>query len=467
MVKLSILVYTLIELREAARNGKLEGPSLQILNVPLPMDKALSIIATEADLLKEILSEGDHQMALSALSALLAGDADTNRAAALTSDEDGKDSSALCGLLDAFNICWPSSNKDVASPEDSDNYTISTLTAIGDDNSADQLVYVVGINPKEKRITVAFRGSTTKNDFLTDAKMDMVSVPDPQTFQQCQADNNNDDASKSKDKVVESDICIHKGFYEYLFTAKNNDGRNKYEEIMTHVTNLFNSNPQYMAEYKLYVTGHSLGGALATLFGFYAAASTLPSPVTIVSVASPRVGNLHFAACFTEYESQGKLRHLRIANHRDPVTLGPSVSSKRMLTMGAMVFSPLGYLALKLSGNTAGKDESYYHCGMKMKLRDGTTEEERKCELVYSGAMFLPKEEQDEVGDATDEDVVGKKSSASSMKLSTSDMPLVSHHFGKAYADRMASVEGELEGMTLNNLYKTKTGNDTTVDASF
>jgi hypothetical protein len=53
------------------------------------------------------------------------------------------------------------------------------------------------------------------------------------------------------------------------------------------------------------------------------------------------------------------------------------------------------------------------------------------------------------------------------MKLSTSDMPLVSHHFGKAYADRMASVEGELEGMTLNNLYKTKTGNDTTVDASF
>jgi hypothetical protein len=60
MVKLSILVYTLIELREAARNGKLERPSLQILNVLLTMDKALSIIATEANLLKEILSEGDH-----------------------------------------------------------------------------------------------------------------------------------------------------------------------------------------------------------------------------------------------------------------------------------------------------------------------------------------------------------------------------------------------------------------------
>lgn len=453
MVKLSILIYTLIELRDVARSGKLDGhpASLKILDMPLPMDKALSIIATEAELLKEVLSDGAHEEALSALQALSGTDA------AIVPKEDGqedKDKSAICGLLDAFNICWPASSKEAEEKtEESDEFTISTVTAIGDENSNDELVYVVGINPNEKRITVAFRGSTTKNDFITDSKCDMVSIPDPQMF----ATKPNE---KSKGDKVESDICIHKGFYEYLF-GSGKDGHSKYEEIMTHVQKLFQTKPEYKDEYKLYVTGHSLGGALATLFGFYASASSVvPGPVTVVSVASPRVGNLQFAACFTEYESQGKLRHLRIANHRDPVTLGPTVSSKRMLTMGAMVFSPLGYLALKLSGNTAGAEEAYYHCGMKMKLRQEVGEDEQKCELAYSGALFLTKEKESEV--ETDEEVVGKKSSTSSskMSMSTSDMPLVSHHFGRAYAERMASVEEDLAGMTLNELYKTKTGNE-------
>ena len=455
MVKLSVLIYTLIELREVARSGKLdEHPkSLEILDLPLPMDKALSIIATEAELLKELLSDGAHEEALSALQAL-AG----SNPAVLEEEggEEAKEKSAICGLLDAFNICWPATSNENETEETdakSDEYTISTLTAVGDENSNDELVYVVGINPNEKRITVAFRGSTTKNDFLTDAKMDMVSVPDPEIF----ATKPNE---KSKGDKVESDICIHQGFYEYLF-GSGKDGQSKYEEIMTHVQKLFETKPEYKDEYKLYVTGHSLGGALATLFGFYASASSIvPGPVTVVSVASPRVGNLQFAACFTEYESQGKLRHLRIANHRDPVTLGPTMSSKRMLTMGAMVFSPLGYLALKLSGKTAGAEEAYYHTGMKMKLRQEVQEDEEKCELTYSGALFLSKEN-DSVDAEADEDVVGKKSStSSSMKISTSEMPLVTHHFGKAYTERMALVGDELAGATLNSIYKTKTGNE-------
>lgn len=451
MVKLSVLIYTLIELREIARSGKLDGhdASLKILDLPLPMDKALSIIATEADMLKALLSDGAHEEVLSALQAL----AGTNGAIVAKEDgEERKDKSAICGLLDAFNICWPATSNETDVKEDTDEYTISTVTAIGDEKSNDELVYVVGVNPNEKRITVAFRGSTTKNDFIVDSKMDMVSVPDPMTF----ATKPNE---KSKGGKVESDICIHKGFYEYLF-GSGKDGHSKYEEIMTHVQKLFDALPEYKTDYKLYVTGHSLGGALATLFGFYASASSIvPSPVTVVSVASPRVGNLQFAACFTEYESQGKIRHLRIANHRDPVTLGPTVSSKRMLTMGAMVFSPLGYLALKLSGNTAGAEEAYYHCGLKMKLRQDVEEDEQKCELTYSGALFLKEKASAEV--VADEDVVGKKSASSTKKMSmnTSDMPLVSHHYGKAYTERMALVEEELAGMTLNELYKTKTGN--------
>lgn len=129
------------------------------------------------------------------------------------------------------------------------------------------------------------------------------------------------------------------------------------------------------------------------------------------------------------------------------------------LTMGAMAFSPLGYLALKLSGNTAGAEEAYYHCGMKMKLRQEAEENEKRYEFTYSGALFLPKEEETEV--ETDEDVVGKNlaSTPSKKSMSSSDMPLVSHHFGKTYAERMAAVEEDLAGIMLNELYKTKTGN--------
>ena len=462
MVKLSNLIYTLIELRELARSGKLNEhkASLQILEMPLPMDQALSIIVSEAGILQQVLSDGSHDAAFSALQSLPGLVADNNNTKKSMSQEESK--GVIEGLLDMWNNCLPGTllhnpNTGKKDQEETSEYTVSTLTAVGDEKCYEELVYVVGINPASKRITVAFRGSTTKNDFVTDARMDMVRVPDPRHF--ANTSERSSSGRTYEDDEIDSNLCIHQGFYEYMF-GTDLKKKNKYAEIMDHIQHLFDANPKYRKEYKLYVTGHSLGGALSTLFGFYACASaSLPQPVTIVSVASPRVGNMEFARTFTEFESQGKLRHLRVANHKDPVTLGPTVSNKRVLTLATMAFSPLGYLALKLSGNEAGAEETYYHTGMKLKLRREAQEGAQLCELSYSGAPFLLKEKDfrvSEEGDNKDDEVAGKKNSSS--RIGASEMPLVSYHYGSAYSERMALAKTELVGITLNQLYKEKTG---------
>jgi hypothetical protein len=121
---------------------------------------------------------------------------------------------------------------------------------------------------------------------------------------------------------------------------------------MKHVHRLMEANPQY----SLYTTGHSLGGALSTLFAFEAAADDrILKPVTCINIASPKVGNLAFRRAFqvrsynySEVLMQGsillltiyplhlvfqnleckkRIRCLRIANHKDLVTLLPDRGS--------------------------------------------------------------------------------------------------------------------------------------------
>lgn len=118
-----------------------------------------------------------------------------------------------------------------------------------------------------KRITVAFRGSVTPRDFLADASGSFDDLDNPLN-------------PDSKEK-----LGIHHGFNQYLNgSRKGKDDEtpeNKYTEIMMKLKPLFDEHP----DYRLYVTGHSLGASLAILFAVEAAASTsysVPKPVTCI-----------------------------------------------------------------------------------------------------------------------------------------------------------------------------------------
>eukprot|EP00548_Thalassiothrix_antarctica_P004539 CAMPEP_0194137896 /NCGR_PEP_ID=MMETSP0152-20130528/7731_1 /TAXON_ID=1049557 /ORGANISM="Thalassiothrix antarctica, Strain L6-D1" /LENGTH=76 /DNA_ID=CAMNT_0038835097 /DNA_START=50 /DNA_END=277 /DNA_ORIENTATION=- len=72
---------------------------------------------------------------------------------------------------------------------------------------------------------------------------------------------------------------------------KDDPSNRKYDVIMKECKILLEENPGY----KLYVTGHSLGAALSSIFAFYAACDEdIPKPVTCINFASPRVGNKSF-----------------------------------------------------------------------------------------------------------------------------------------------------------------------------
>jgi len=410
MLNLSNLIYTLVGLRNLARKGILFDPdvSKRILDMPLPgmplqLTDALIILSTEEETLKKAWQAPKHVATLSALSSLLARQ---NELATTSKWQGGVGS--------------------------------SVMTVVGDSNNLTELVYAVGINSVEERITLTFRGSVTTTDWMMDAKYWIIQAPDPRRF--------NHNASDGSDG---GNVGIHQGYYKYLF-GDSQEKPSRYAEIMDHIEDLFKDPDR--KTYKLYVTGHSMGGALATLFGFYAAGSpSLPLPVTVVSVASPRVGNINFARTFVELESQGKLRHLRIANRHDPITLVPIVSSKPPSSMAYKASATLGFLAkLITTGNAEdgeeGEGKVYYHTGMEMTLFEKGT----ACTLSYSGARLISGLKNPDA-----DDVASNKSEKTKAKLRQLGL---SYHFGNCYSKRMALAGPDLKDLTLNNLYRENAG---------
>jgi len=142
--------------------------------------------------------------------------------------------------------------------------------------------------------------------------------------------------------------------------------RNKCDEILSHIEDLLEAFPGYT----LYVTGHSLGGALASLFSFSAACCDLPHikrqhPIRCIGIASPKVGNEDFRAAFELLEEQNKIRYLRIVNDKDLIPMMPEQHlplTKPLLRK--QVYRHVG-IELKLYNHSKGVRLSY------RRLKDG------------------------------------------------------------------------------------------------
>lgn len=327
MLQASILMYTIAAVRELAKDGeKFVGDPSLILDTPISIGSALRVVGENAEELKKYGENCDQ--VLDVLRSM-----ETRTASSLSDGWMGAMMGSMMGAGQAD----------------------ASLEYFCDDNANSELVYAIGIDRTRRRVTVAFRGSVTQNDWLTDLNMFGKSVPNPLY----------DEGGKQS-----KDLLIHNGFHAYLFYPSKFKKIAKFEEILSQAGDILSKNPGY----RLYVTGHSLGGALSSLFAFEAAASSathIPKPVTCVSIASPKVGAAAFGNAFKLLEKQGKLRYLRVANDRDAVTLAPDIES--------------------LSGaySLVCQDRVYRHVGIELKLFAGDTGDEKQQEpqhrICYSG----------------------------------------------------------------------------------
>lgn len=319
----------------------------------------------------------------------------------------------------------------------------SVLAHFHDEKTTQGVVYGIAVNHLRKRVTCIFRGSVTSQDFITDANSSLKKVDNPVVV--------------SIDPESHSHIKIHTGFYKYLF-REDEDGKERLQHILDDVKQLMK---EYEG-YQLYSTGHSLGGACCTLFGFYAAMDdeiVQNGPVVVISIASPRVGGKEFADAFHSLEQDKRLQHLRIANKEDVVTHLP------FYTFKATAMSPL-ITAFR------GAGDLYLHCGISLELRSviEDTDEEREggdasdasrsrnFHLSHPKGKCLEKQQSSSFFNSPE--MTAMKESVKSLAESLAPVrkadfeTLTSYHSCTEYETRLLAGEDFFSTVTLDQLYQ-------------
>ena len=215
------------------------------------------------------------------------------------------------------------------------------LLEFDDHYDQQRLAYGLFIDKIRRRITLVFRGTYADGtaDWKRNIQIDQIEIPAPYNLQpilrnklhhkQKQQNQYSDDDNDNNDNEPIITMKVHHGLYDYLFDntyclyGSKYYGKERNEEILDLLQQCLVEYPRY----KIYVTGHSMGGNLAKLFAFYLSTSrnayNLPKPVTCICVGSPVMGDEGYSLAMTCAEELGWLRHLSIKNEGDVICYTP------------------------------------------------------------------------------------------------------------------------------------------------
>ncbi|KAL2157625.1 hypothetical protein VTH06DRAFT_6004 [Thermothelomyces fergusii] len=146
----------------------------------------------------------------------------------------------------------------------------------------------IGLDPVDERIVVSFRGSSSIANWITDFDFIQVSCD------------------------LTSDCLVHRGF------------NRAWEEVADAVLNGLASAKAAHPNYKIAVTGHSLGGAVATITAAHIRRAGFAAD--LYTYGSPRVGN----EAFVDFVTRQAGAEYRVTHADDPVPrLPPTIFNYR------------------------------------------------------------------------------------------------------------------------------------------
>lgn len=153
----------------------------------------------------------------------------------------------------------------------------------------------VGYIPSKATIYVVFQGSKNPMQFLADTKIRKV------TYQACQAEY----ASTGKNPCQ-----VHEGFY------------NAQKQVNTNVVNAVSNLRAQFPSFQVVVTGHSLGGALATIQAV-SLIQTLNIQVRLFTFGAPREFNNQASSSVSSYITDKN----RVTHFADPIVRLPVLNN--------------------------------------------------------------------------------------------------------------------------------------------
>ncbi|KAH9116853.1 hypothetical protein AeMF1_009256 [Aphanomyces euteiches] len=180
---------------------------------------------------------------------------------------------------------------------------IEVITAIYDQTTDTHGV----VFADDTRLILAFRGTYSTKNAYTDLAYNFVSP--------------NDDAAWAA-----PDVRVHAGFWTAYLSVR--------DQVIGAVK-------EHCAGREIFCTGHSLGGALATIAAVDVAA-TIWRPVTMYNYGSPRVGNHAFAREFNSFVEVA----FRVVNDGDVIVGGPKRAILCLYCVSSLRYKHVGKAVL-------------------------------------------------------------------------------------------------------------------------